>query len=156
MSTVSFEFVLSFPGGSCGIGSSDSEARDISVMPSPDGTKAAILNQDISFYIPLITVSIVSLVDGTQCPTVSSTHYGGIIGGTNPNDVWEEAIGQFVWRPDSSAIVYPVLHHASDEHANQRALDRLDAVSGASPNESSRRSTSCWCPPAGRSPTASW
>jgi hypothetical protein len=124
---VAGEFTLSFPGGTCGLGD-----QVVSIMPSPDGTKAAILDEDINSFIPFITVKVVSLVNGS-CPTVSSTLYGGIISEPGPNDPWEEAIGFFVWSPSSNAIVYPVDHHVNDSQPDQRALDRLDATSGATP-----------------------
>jgi hypothetical protein len=148
-SVVSGQYVVSFPGGSCGVGDWASEDSPASVMPSPDGTKAAVFTPDISFYIGKTTVRIVSLSSGTTCPTISSTSYGGIVGEPGPNDPWEQAIGHFVWSPDSTAVVYPVIHHVDDNQMNQRAMDRLDATAGATPQRIVQPDGIQWLVPTG-------
>jgi hypothetical protein len=132
-STSSSGLQISFPGGSCQLGPFGGEVSQTSVMPSPDGTKAAVLTSDISYFIPLTIVRIVSLVDGSACPTISTTRYGGLVSEPEPDDVYEYAIGHFVWSPNSTSVVYPVAHHQSSTQPDQRALDRLDASPGATP-----------------------
>ena len=74
------------------------------------------------------------MVDGAACPTISTTPTYGV---PDAGGAYQDAIGQFVWSPDSTAIVYPVGHHPADEYASDDGyeLDRLDAVSGANPQQ---------------------
>lgn len=127
MTNVADQDRVVFPGGSCSVGDTGVELSDPAVIPSPDGTKVAVLRRDISFYVALTTVAVVALVDGPTCPQVSAATYGGIVADPPPDTVYEGAVGQLVWSPDSSAVVFPVSH----QPGNTRALDRLDASPSA-------------------------
>jgi hypothetical protein len=125
---------LTFPTGTCELGTLGDTSDFTEIMPSPDGTKAAVLLNDISAIPFNTTVRIVGLVDGATCPTISTTPTYGV---PDAGGAYIDAIGQFVWSPDSTAIVYPVGHHPANESAPDSGyeLDRLDAVSGATPQQ---------------------
>ena len=126
------DHVVSGPGGSCTVSDrSNAASRSLvlSVQPSPDGTKLAIVSKSWSMEGPIQTgISIISFAG--PCATTASTSYS-----------WSSYGGEFsgdqilnpvvVWAPDSSAVVYSL---AGTAFYDTHRLMRLDAVQGASPS----------------------
>jgi hypothetical protein len=112
---------MTFPAGSCRISLFDTD--NYIVFPSPDGTKAAVHVQDS--FTDFSGITIVSLVDGGECPRVVRDVY--VTPGPGGNSVAAPA----VWAPDSSAVAYAI-RNADTDPGTERVV-RLAAVAGATP-----------------------
>lgn len=107
------------PAGSCVFTSTASNTIQ-GIVPSPDGSKVAILDRTTDWIGgPGPTrVTITGLVAG--CPSLSSMYYTA--GGDRV------ASPAFVWAPDSSGVLYPLVGPAGGGR-----IARLNATTGAAP-----------------------
>ena len=119
-------YSITFPGGTCELLELAMGLTLLGVMPSPDGSKVAFLTRNVDIPGGFESeVRISSLVDGGDCPLVTSARHEFTpgVGGEAANNP------ALVWRPDSSSIVYAAQKAVP---ADDMTLYRLGAVPGAS------------------------
>ena len=113
---------LTFPGGECSVGTVTAGTRRSWITPSPDGNRVAFL---ASLDNGPQSIEIRSLLPGTSCPLIVTAPFP-------PAGGHDVARGPFVWRPDSTAVMY--MHQHSESGESSWSVDRLDATALSIPS----------------------
>jgi len=120
----STEYVATYPGGTCDIGSAGPDWSTRSITPSPDGQKMATITRlDFLGGGSEYTVSVRSL-GATTCPTITSVQYSPSAG-SDPRPG-----NQIVWATNSDAIIFAVFPGPG---ATGASMMRLNATAGSTP-----------------------